>query len=177
MSNILVHTDFFFPLTEPTIEDIDIRDIAHSLSLQCRFNGHCPYFYSVAQHCVIVALSLPREKQLDGLLHDGSETYYSDIPTPLKNLMPEYRAMEDRCHRIIERKFGRPEGAFDSPEVKLSDVRALVTEFRDIRGVTMDRPGFERLQGIPPFEARIKAIQDPWLAEQEYLRLFRKLTS
>jgi uncharacterized protein len=175
MSRILVHTDKFFPLLEPTVDDIDIEDIAHSLSHQCRFNGHTPVFYSVAQHCVIVAKSLPPPLRLRGLLHDGSETYYSDIPTPLKNLMPEYRAMEDRCHRVIERKFGLPEGAFDCPEVKLSDLRALVTEFRDIRGVTMDREGFERLQGIEPFKAKIRPIMKPETAKRQFLKMFHEL--
>mgnify|MGYP001585328323 FL=1 len=33
------------------LEDIDIGDIAHSLSMQCRFNGQITKFYSVAEHC------------------------------------------------------------------------------------------------------------------------------
>ena len=44
----------FYPL-DPNPDDIDIKDIAHALSLICRANGHFKYFYSVAQHCVACA--------------------------------------------------------------------------------------------------------------------------
>src|SRR5690606_26960723 len=47
--------------------DIDIFDIAHSLSRQCRFSGHCVEFYSVAQHSLRVAELLPTELKMVGL--------------------------------------------------------------------------------------------------------------
>lgn len=43
-----------FPLN-PRTEDICIADIAHSLSMQCRYNGHTKLFYSVAQHSAVMA--------------------------------------------------------------------------------------------------------------------------
>lgn len=45
----------FWPL-DPRIEDIDIQDIAHSLSLVCRWTGHTYCFYSVAEHSLRVSL-------------------------------------------------------------------------------------------------------------------------
>lgn len=45
----------FWPL-DPRVEELDIRDIAHSLAMQCRFGGHCHRFYSVAEHSVWCAL-------------------------------------------------------------------------------------------------------------------------
>jgi len=41
----------FYPL-QPIKDDIKIEDIAHSLSLMTRANGHCDHFYSVAQHSI-----------------------------------------------------------------------------------------------------------------------------
>lgn len=45
----------FWPL-DPRVDEIDIDDIAHSLSMQCRYAGHCLRFYSVAEHSVWCAL-------------------------------------------------------------------------------------------------------------------------
>ena len=70
-------------------EDIYLEDIAHALSLLCRGNGHIKYFYSVAQH----SLNCAKEAQSRGyskyvvlscLFHDASETYMSDLITPIK---------------------------------------------------------------------------------------------
>ena len=41
-----------FDPVDPAQEDIDITDIAHSLSLICRANGHFREFFSVARHCI-----------------------------------------------------------------------------------------------------------------------------
>lgn len=41
----------FYPL-RLIAEDIRIEDIAHSLSLMTRANGHFKHFYSVAQHAI-----------------------------------------------------------------------------------------------------------------------------
>lgn len=44
-----------FYVCDPRTEEVFIEDIAHSLALQCRFNGHIRTFYSVAQHSLLVA--------------------------------------------------------------------------------------------------------------------------
>ena len=84
MSYILTYKKIeFYPLN-PKIEDIDIEDIAHALSLLCRANGHFKHFYSVGLHsinCASEAISRGYSQNvvLGCLLHDGSEAYLADI--------------------------------------------------------------------------------------------------
>jgi hypothetical protein len=84
-----------FSLDEANPENIEIVDIAHSLSMICRFNGHTQEFYSVAEHCVHMARRLTdRKTALYALLHDAGEAYYGDVTTPLKRIMgPEAKSL------------------------------------------------------------------------------------
>ena len=103
---ITTYTKKHFTIMEPKMEDIDINDIAHALSLMTRANGHFSQFYSVGQHCVECAYeALERGYSaavvLGCLLHDGSETYMADITRPLKQHMPEYLSAEEKLQNII----------------------------------------------------------------------------
>ena len=121
----------FYPL-DPHIDEIDINDIAHSLSNQCRFAGHCVQFYSVAQHCVLVSQVCDQVDALFGLLHDASEAYLVDIPSPLKR-MPEfeaYRNAEAHMMELICARYKLPAG--EPQSVKFADKRMLATEARDL---------------------------------------------
>ncbi len=95
----------FWPL-DPRAEDVCIEDIAHALSLLCRFGGHCDRFYSVAEHSLLVADQFSDvEGALWALLHDASEAYVQDLARPFKRMMPEYRAVEDRVQLAICERF------------------------------------------------------------------------
>ena len=48
----------FYPAV-PDLELISIIDIAHALSMICRYAGHCTKFYSVAEHSVRLCVSVP----------------------------------------------------------------------------------------------------------------------
>lgn len=117
----------FWPL-DAREEEVRIRDIAHALAQQCRFSGHTRQFYSVAQHSVEVSRHCPPERALWGLLHDASEAYLLDLPTPLKHLpeMSAYRAAERRLQRVIYTSFGLH--GTPPASVKRADLLMLATE-------------------------------------------------
>lgn len=128
-----------------------LTDIAHSLGLMVRFNGHTKRLYTVAEHCVLVALILrdygcDAETQMVGLLHDAAEAYIGDVPTPVKwamDAVPDsfgfgqagtaaFREIERRIEKAIADKFFVSYEAMHSKMVKLADNHALSTEARDL---------------------------------------------
>lgn len=127
-------------------EDIVIEDIATALSHICRFTGHLPEFYSVAQHSVLVSHLVPAEFALEALLHDAAEAYVQDIPAPLKRILPDYRRVEAYVDGVIREKFGLP--ALQHPTVKYADLVMLGTERRDLN--IDDGTVWPVLVGIPP---------------------------
>ena len=161
----------FFPLTAQP-EDVCIEDIAHHLSLLCRFNGGCREFYSVAQHSVHVAQLLPDRLKLHGLLHDAPEAYLGDMVSPLKALLSAYRHIEGLLWPVICRKFKLPKlKAADRRAVKTADGVLLATEWRDL--MPAGAPPLSRPE--PPWR---NAVQ-PWtaeLAERQFLNLYHSLT-
>lgn len=121
-----VYFDFF----DPQESQVNIEDIALGLSNTCRFAGQCE-FYSVAEHSVHCATTALRESgntnaALHALLHDAAEAYMGDMPKPLKNMLPDFRAVEQKVEAVIRRKFGLTD-EFDEI-VKSIDLRMLKTE-------------------------------------------------
>lgn len=108
--------------------DVCIEDIAHALSMQCRYNGHCRIFYSVAEHSWEVRSFLElhldgnREEQLAALMHDAAEAYLHDMVTPIKrasDMGALYAESERSAMEIIAAVFGLawPE----APKVDVAD--------------------------------------------------------
>lgn len=85
MSWVMTYSGVKFDLFKPKIDQVRLIDIAHSLANQCRFNGHCDRFYSVAEHSVYVSYFAGAE----GLMHDAAEAYIGDITGPLKQFIRE----------------------------------------------------------------------------------------
>ncbi len=104
-----------FDFNRPSPEMIDIEDIAAGLSNQAHFNGQSPYFFSIAQHCILVCdeyacqnPDAPAEMKLLALLHDASEAYTGDIIKPIKVFMPSFVALENAIMRAIAQRFNLP---------------------------------------------------------------------
>lgn len=146
MSWIITLSGSHFDYLNPNPASICIKDIARALSHECRFAGHLPAFYSVAQHSVVVSYLVPPEFALEALLHDAVEAYCKDIPAPLKRLLPDYRAIENHIDQTIRQVFKLP--ALQSKEVKHADLVALATERRDF-GLDDGTP-WPILEGITP---------------------------
>lgn len=117
---------FHYQSTSP--DDVDIRDIASALSKCCRFVGHCRRFYSVAEHSVYASYMVPEPFALRALLHDASEAYLSDIASPIKRQMPEYKAIEDILMAKISAKFELEPEFEKNPIIKKADMEMLKTE-------------------------------------------------
>ncbi|HCT9442854.1 TPA: HD family hydrolase [Proteus mirabilis] len=170
MSYIATATNKHFYYLDVRIEDIDIQDIATGLANECRFNGQIDNFYSVAQHSVYTSYLVAPEFALEALLHDASEAYVKDLPSPLKKLLPEYKLIELRVEKIIRKKFGLPENMSD--EVHFADLMMLATEKRDL-DIDADS-NWLMLEGIPASDFAVNPLT-PRQAKSLFLRRFNEL--
>lgn len=147
LNKIRLYSGVYFDPFEPDIDLIKIEDIAHGLSLQCRFGGHTKNFFSVAQHsCNVLLLA----GGLAALLHDAQEAYLIDIPSPLKSRIIGYKEAEDHLAKMIAEKF-----QFQYPledYIKKSDNWALQIEW----DTYVLNPG----KGLTPKQAEKKFIRE-----------------
>lgn len=140
---------------DPDPDTIHVHDIAHSLSLICRWGGHALEFYSVAEHSVRVgelcfSLALangmsPKKARIAallGLVHDATEAYVGDCVRPLKEVtrietprgLETFREMEDHLYGKIEEGLRLPKLTPEYKKIiKQADDILLVTEARDIQ--------------------------------------------
>lgn len=159
----------FWPL-DPRPDEIDIVDIAHALSMMCRYGGHCIRFYSVAEHCVLMARAVSPENALWALLHDASEAYVVDVPRPLKASLPNYKNLEGYVMNAVCVRFGISH--LMPAEVKSADNRILLDESAQNMGAT---PAPWGIDGEP-----LGVVLQFWSPEQakaEFLKEFAALKS
>lgn len=149
---------------DPREEDVDIIDIAHGLSLQCRYTGQCNRFYSVAEHSCHMFDKCSNPNRLWALLHDASEAYISDINRPTKPYLTNYYELENRIMKVICERFDLVP---DMPhEVRMLDNAILVDEM---------------LQNLSvPWQTKIEPLGvtlqywSPEQAEKEFLERFKR---
>lgn len=137
-ATIETYTGKLFDILSPKLDQICIEDIAHSLSLLCRFTGHVRHFYSVAQHCLLGSYLVSEEHALEFLLHDATEAYLGDMSRPLKHATPagtHYRKVEEKVASVIRKRFGLPKK--QSKEVHTVDNQMLYAEKNQLMGNTV----------------------------------------
>lgn len=158
-------------ILRPTADMIDIEHIAYALSNVNRFTGHVGP-YSVAEHSLYVSEYVEPQNALWGLLHDASEAYLGDVSSPLKQLLPDYKRLEELSMLAIADKFGLH---WPMPtDVHVVDMRLANAEIRDLLGCD---PAMDFITAPPIPETIPRREQaDPKHIERLFLRRFAELT-
>lgn len=173
----------FFP-QDPRPEDICVSDIAHALSMACRYAGHTKHFYSVAEHSILMfnhglaaCQRLADKGCMDqsqryahaavvALFHDAAEAYTSDLPRAVKQAVKSvWGPVEKTIEAAIWMHFGLvKEVAAHQMLVKEWDQRIVPTE----RSVLMRREEVWAHDSLTPLPVEIKCWS-PERAKQAFL--------
>lgn len=134
MSFIKTYSGRRFDYLLPESNIYDFEEIAHALSLEQRFGNHLVRKWSVAQHVLLVhhlgRFDSCNETTLKWLVHhDDMEAYFKDIPTPLKNLIPDYKILYDKHEKHYQENVLKLDmSLLNMDKVKGCDYIALVYE-------------------------------------------------
>lgn len=176
-------------LLDPQPEDIDLEEIAEALGRQCRYAGCVRRFYSVAEHCVLIAEHLVTwaspQVALAGLLHDAAEAYTGDITWPMQSVLwgdddagrivrERYRLVQYRLDRLIAAAAGAEPDLFHCHAVKQADLRILLDERAALLTEPPPRPWFSDELGLSPLGVHIEGWA-PDVAAVAWLSTLRAL--
>lgn len=122
-------------LLNPNPASFDLRHIFTALSRQDRYTGHGAFPYSVGEHlltCLRIAGRCESLREDSAflwavLMHDAAEGYLGDVSSPLKALLPDYKAIEARMEEAIFSRYKVQMGLFRDA-VKRVDRQALALE-------------------------------------------------
>lgn len=165
---INTYTGKKFHFLHPHPDEMDIEDIAHALSNQCRFTGHTKFHYSIAQHTVYAYQNAPASLKRVALLHEASEAYILDVATPLKRHLGGYTAMEMAIMKVAAAKY-----QFEWPapiELHKLDKALLITEMQALMPERMLSDVKES-----PFNGQPNLVIEEWsprYAEKMFLDCF-----
>jgi len=152
---------------DPDPSTICIEDIAHHLSLECRYGGACKFMYSVAQHCVLGVPHVRDENALTFLLHDSSEAYLKDIVHNVKREMEFYILAERKLLQVIFEVF--EVGFYDAEDIKRVDYGIMNTEAHALM-INLEEWEFPE----PPINILISEWESK-TAEKRFLRMYSEL--
>ncbi len=88
-----------------------VDDFIHPLTMINRYTGNTKAPYSVGEHSLIGSgLEVVKKEGLARafFLHDFSEVLMSDIPSPVKRMVPDYITLEERVQQHIFSVFDEP---------------------------------------------------------------------
>lgn len=162
-----------FNYNRPSESDVTLDDLASALSNICRFSGHLPCFYSVAQHLVNTSRIVDPEFAFDALMHDTVEAFTNDLPTPLKWALPIFKELEVKIEGAMAEKFG-----FNypyPPQVKQADIEMLILEKLYVK---KDDRVWSQYEGIVVDHLVDKVDLKPWQpqrAKREFLERYEEL--
>lgn len=161
---------------DPRPDEIGFVDISYGLSKICRYGGHCLRFFSVAEHCALMAREAERlgaspQVRLQVLMHDSAEAYLGDIPRPIKVHLVGYAEAEDRMLECIAKKYGF-DYPFD-PMVKQLDEAILLREI-ECNLAKPEAPWHLGPFGVEPLTIDLQYWEPneaAWQFTQEYLAI------
>lgn len=166
----------FYPLN-PRASDIYLPDIARGLAQTCRYNRQTCYFYTTAQHSVLMARAIQEDHPNNwgafdlALLHDAVDAYLPDVPTPIKPLLTELKAIELHLEEVIMERFDLPTKAQDPALwalVKSYDNRICLNERAVVvttNGVSME--DWLHGKGTPDMQP-LDLLVEPWGVEKAF---------
>lgn len=164
-----------FNYNNPEESDVTIEDIGGALANICRFSGHLPRFYSVAQHLVNTSYIVPPEHAFDALMHDTAEAFTNDLPTPLKWAFPIFKELEVKIESAMGEKFG-----FNYPypdAVKKADTEMLLLEKVYVKLDNSEWPLYNDIE----FEHQLDKVDltswRPGIAKKKFLTRFEELSN
>jgi len=169
-------------MLQPRADDVDFHEIAETLARLNRYAGASTIPVSVGQHTLIAIAATPPALQPWVALHDAHEYVIGDIPTPAKQALLEFAAARGGAYQVfmaealrnmahvhdvaIHQAAGLPLPTEEQrAEIKLADLRALMTERRDFLAKPPRAWDFEHIAPLPrAFRPR------PWpdVADQLY---------
>lgn len=135
---IITHSGSYFDYNNISYQNIDLEDIIYSLSRINRYLGHTVRPYSVAEHTLrglfmAIQMKYTPLQQFHWLIHDFTEAYMGDCPSPLKKLLPEFQVLEAKVAQAIMDFFAlEPMTEEEQQLVHRIDHTMLILEMRDL---------------------------------------------
>ncbi len=175
-NTIKVAAGHYVDLIDTDPYTIDINSIASALSKICRFGGHSPRFYSVAEHCILATrLAKKHGIDLEALraifLHDAAEAYIGDMVKPLKLNIPKYRSIETQIEHAIQIAFAVD---FEQWADVIKEYDRAMLKAEKTRLWPEDKEVWAGFSSIPDHEVEFRFYD--WItAEHRYLELATEL--